>query len=505
MPTFTTNMRERMASYSGRVINWIFNRTATGQALSERQRNSAARQTLYAINEGLYDNQCYDDPQHWKTIREKWLKKCPPDDHVIGWFSPFKEIVEAYQNVLPGTFGNGLEIDDKADEQGRPVNRQIIEPITTIWRDSGLDSTKAEMLRYGANLGTFALRAVQLDSGAVVVQVHHPGRIFDAEIDGQGNCVAVVLKYFLPFNVSTDPMSPSYTQVEVVEVITKEEFSLTFNGEQQLADDVRPNKLGFCPYVIAPHKRTGTIFGDWSYKGSEAQIHAINYRIHKQNISIGRHQFPKWILASGGGPPAEVNIGGDNVIWLELRKDTPNPFAQPAVPQIDQEHALKFWIETRNMIRGRQPELTINDVQLFSNISGETIAQVLKPAEAAILGVRPNYDHALIRAMQMALTIGAKAGRWELGTTDLDEAYRTGLLNWRLKQRPALPMTPQMQVAMIDAQLAEQNAKLAMAAAAMKLGLPLDEVWKLAGYTTAQIAKMKEAKAKIDVVPTVDQ
>ena len=37
---------------------------------------------------------------------------------------------------------------------------------------------------------------------------------------------------------------------------------------------------------------------------------------------------------------------------------------------------------------------------------GETLAQVPKRAESAILDVRPAYDHAYIRAIQMALSIG---------------------------------------------------------------------------------------------------
>lgn len=475
------------------------------RATQERQRSAEARETLYSLNDSLYDNAAY--LTHWDRIREICFPKCDPGTRIFGYFSPFKEIVEAYQNVMPGTFGEGVSIANEFE--GKPINPKLADPIRKIWRDSNLDTEKSMIIRRAANLGTVGLRIAYFsDSARVVIQHDHPSRLHYVEQDARGNVVAVTLKYKMPRNVGTN-LEPKYEDVEVVELLTKDEFSVKHDGEEQLDSDQRKNNHGFCPYVLLRHKDSGVTFGDWSYKGSEHIIHAINFRISQQDRSIARHMFPKWVMASAGDKPQSVAMGSEEAVWLKLQQDGPTPFLQAIVPQLDQEHTREFWMELREMIRGAQPELTINDVKLLGNVSGETIMQVLKPAESAILGVRPNYDHAFIRIIQMGLSIMADNAVADVGTgsgeTAGDKAYESGLLNFTFADRPALPQTPAQVTALATASVADRSARFGVAKAAQGLGVSVSEVLRIAGYTEKEIKTILDEKATADVVPAVEQ
>jgi hypothetical protein len=476
----------------------MFTNTPSAVAQEQRAVNPDARLALYRMNAALYDNNAY--ATLWTEIKSQCFPKCDPMVRVFGQVSPFKEIVEAYQNCMPGTYGNEIKIADKVDE--KDVNPKLSEPVRTIWRDSNLDSDKATIQRHAANLGTVGMRPTVVN-GKVVIQHDHPERIFDVEQDAMGNVVSIVLKYESTRNVSSDLLSPDYQKVDVVEIITKDEFSQTFDGVEQLTQ--QRNQFGFCPYVILRHVDNGTLYGDWAYKGTEHSIHQINFRISQQGRSIGRNEFPKWFAAAGGPKPKEFDVDGGTMAYVEMRPDSPPPLFQAIVPAIDQASAMAYWMEERDMLRGRQPELTIRDVKLLASVSGEAILRALTPAKMAILGVRPNYDHAFRRAVQMAISIGCDLGLWDVGTGKGigagDGAYRQGLEAFEWAPRPALPETPQERLAIEQAATAGQQAKLSVAKQTQGLGVSADEVLRQAGYSDQEIAAIKAEKTTKDVVP----
>lgn len=461
----------------------------------DHQTDAGGREITYAVNDALYDNYVYELSRSGGYLERILYQYFGINDcskvRLVGHFNPIKEIVESYQNVIGGSYGKEIQLADDVD--GEPVKPAILEPVKQIWRDSNLDSDKAMIQRHAANLGSVGLRAVLKPSGKVVVQYDHPSRIHYIEEDSEGNKVAVVLKYTLPRNTGT-LIDPKYEMVEVIEVITKDEFSQTIDGVEQIPDEQRTNRYGFCPYVVMCHKDNGTPFGDWAYKGSERVIHAINYRISRQDKSIDRHQFPNWFAAAGGDKPETIDMGGEKLTYAKLGADTPTPFMQAIVANLDQEAAAKFWMELRDMLRGRQPELTINDVRLLSNVSGETVMQVLKPAESVILAARPLYEHAFIRVLQMCMSIGADEGLWDLGTGRGegagDRAYKSGVEAMAFAERPALPPTPVQQQAFADGAVADRVAKAGLAKQLQGLGVSEQEVLRTAGYTDKEIAAM---------------
>lgn len=475
---------------------------------TEWQKDPASRESLYTINQLMYDGAVYYSRQNGGCLEDILRDYCnvttTAKGRIIPHFLPVKEIVDFYGFVMPGTWGEEIRpvLQDKTTD---PVDDKFLATLTTIWRDSNLNSEKSRITKLASLFGTVGLRVPRIAGASedgsgdkVIIQPDEPSRIFNPEEDAAGNCVSVVLKYKIPVNRGTS-VDPEWEDAEVVEIINKDEFSRKINGKEQVPKDDRRNTFGFCPYVLLRHEDNGTIWGDYAFKGSESQIHNINWRITRQGTSIDRTQFSNWFFTAGGPKPVEIDLGdGQKAQYTQTAQGTPPPSAEAIVPKIDQASATNYVLELMAMMRSRQPELIFNDVKLLSGLSGESIAQILTPAKKAILDVRPNYDHAFIRALQMATSIRADLGLSDMGSNG-DELYKSGKLAFAFAKRDPLPQTDYQRQAQAAADNAPRAAKFANAKALQGIGGDDRSLLEEAGYTEEQIDKMLGAKASDDV------
>jgi hypothetical protein len=464
--------------------------------------SAETRAGQYRINELFYANRIYamrNDGGLLETICERDLAcDCVEGTRVIPVVG-VREIVDLYLNVWPGVWGNGMGVADKFD--GVDVNAALVKAVRKVWRDSGLDTVKSVGLRLGANLGTCGIR-IRATADRVQLDFVHPGDIADFEEDEQGNVKAVLLRYTRPMPEELGEENPRVVEVE--ERIDTTSFSLTYDGKEQLEGDELVNRFGFCPFVILRH-RTSTVsqWGEWAYAGAEPQIHAINWRFSRQDAAIDDNQFPQWFATAGGKKPDSLKVGRSELAYVQSQPDTPPPSLAPLVAQLQHDPILKFTLTLRDMLRGRQPEITFNDIQLLSGVSGESLAQALKPTANAIETVRPNYDHALIRAIQMCISIGGMMGvagyEGFAGTAEASRLdYLAGKLNFRFIDRPPLPLSPFDKITQTEVDTARRTQDLADATAAAGAGVSQMEVLKIAGYDETTAAKIIADRAAED-------
>ena len=479
---------------------------------------------LYAVNDLLYDNRAYlagADGGALESILQTYLglshADCPEGTSlarmypVRGHFSPFKEIVDVYQNCVPGTWGDETRPADTVGTgvNERPVNPQLLPALDDVWRMSNLDTEKQKIQRWAANFGTVGLRVTAeprrpANASRVSIKADHPARLFNFEEDNEGNATAVCLKYKQPINYGSLE-EPDYDYPEVVETITREEHSLTINGRQQVPEAGRRNDLGFTPYVILRHKDNGSPYGDWAYKGIEQAVHAINWRITRQGGAIDRNERPKWFGAGGGDKPDTVDLGDTSMTYVKLDPDTPAPFLQAIVPTLPYNDIRAHWEALIELVRRYNPEININDVRLLAGVSGESLAQVLKATEQMVLNARPLYRHALKRATQMAVSAGVTVGLWDVGTgygpEQAEAAYRRGLEDWDFADASALPETPQQRLVKAQARTAEDAADFDLARKAIGAGADEQEALGVAGYDDDEAAAIVRRKREVDVEP----
>lgn len=492
------------------TIDSVFGRLGYVRAKPEDVVKFDVRNGAYAINELLYSGSVYQTRANGGALEDILRTYIGPAftdanrNRILPLFNPVAEIVETYQHVLPGTWGDGVTLADKVND--RPIDQAIREPLANIWKASNFDSEKAKLIRWGANFGTVGIRVVARGArdnrpSRVSIVADHPSRLFNFEEDGEGNVVAVCLKYQMPVNRGT-LADPTWETVDVVEEITREGFSLTYDGAEQIEDADRANGLGFCPYVVLKHRDNGTAYGDWAYRGSEAALHRINWRYSRQDKSIDRHQFPNWFFAAGGDAPIEdVDMGDSKGHYVKTVAGTPPPVMQAIVPDIDQGSAMEFVATLRKQFRSRQPELVLNDLELLANTSGDSLELSLKAAEKKIADAKPNYIHAITRALQMGVSAGNAVGAWPIGG---DQDYRAGRLDFAFSPMPLLPLTTSQRALQAAADVAGDKAKLEVAQQAKLLGLPQKEQWRKAGYTEPQIATLLQERSDQPVLDTED-
>jgi hypothetical protein len=118
----------------------------------------------YAQNQAMLDNRIYDirqDGGFREIILERLFGVTQVDAQGVrlaGVYNPTRNIVDAYQNVFRGNYGQEIRVSETVD--GRPVNPKLTaedSPIAKIWRWSNLDTQKQIMQEWAANLGTVGL------------------------------------------------------------------------------------------------------------------------------------------------------------------------------------------------------------------------------------------------------------------------------------------------------------------------------------------------------------
>lgn len=497
------------------ILNYFSPRQklTAGNIDTRLQSDQASRQHQYAFNHAMLKNRVYRTEAYGgfraQVFKEAFNMDCSPELRLVGAYNPTREIVDAYQNCLRGAFGGQeLKVADKVE--GRDVNSLLVDeaesPIGKIWRWSNLDTAKSLMQEWAANLGTVGIRIVaqndaEPDNRRVTLQIDHPGVIYDFDTDDRNNVTDIELRY-----KDMDGPFGNREEVEVREVIGKDRFVKEVDGVNVLEPDQRRNELGVCPYVILRHREEGEPFGRWAYDGSEDIIHWINLLMVNQGESVMEHAWPQWFAAAGGPKPEEFTIGRRKVAYVRMEPDTPAPIFEPLVAALDQGGATEHLTVLMDKLHGRQPEVVLSDTKVLSGQSGETIAKLQIAAEAAIMRARGQYEHALIRAIQIGLSEGIRMGMWDLGSgmgsaEQADKSYQSGEEDFAFAERSALPMTPFDKINNAKAEVAAEKEKLGLGSAAQSAGMDEQAALEKAGVEPKKAKAIVKRKRKVDVVP----
>jgi hypothetical protein len=214
-------------------------------------------------------------------------------------------------------------------------------------------------------------------------------------------------------------------------------------------------------------------------------------------------------------PPPRVNSGGtdnDDDATITIGDDTfirlpGNASLQSLVPQLQYEAALKILQDHMRELRQDIPELAYYEVTERSDLSGRALRLMLGPALQRAAEARGNAQAALVRADQMALTLGAQAGLF----TDLGGTYESGAFEHGFAERDVLPVDP---LDKAEQARAEGQAAQAWTAAGFPAEIAYAQVhgWdladeRLAVFTRDRLAAIRREQmmAAEDVPPMMEQ
>jgi hypothetical protein len=357
----------------------------------------------------------------WNQNVTDWETK----SRIVPHYNAFRSIVDVYQHALSGKLGDGLEIDEKAN--GKPVYTDLPDLIGRVWRWSNLDAEKDPLIQTVANQGTAGLRIVYQagdtpDLSRVYLAWDHPRYIKSVETDARGNVRHVVLKWTIE---SHDEDGRVEDSIEVRTELSADEFSLQYDGEEQLTPAERRNGLGVCPYALVRQRAVpDSPFGLHAYAGSEQAVHALNYGASELGSSVWDVIYPTW-FATGGGklPAAPWALDKSKLVYVQTAAGTPPPTMDPMVPTVPVLAALAYLQQTADWLLSAQPELVWAAIRLLAGISGEALARVQQPTEGCVMRARAMYEESIIRGVQIALSVGVYHG---LPDFDLGRARARG-------------------------------------------------------------------------------
>lgn len=224
-------------------------------------------------------------------------------------------------------------------------------------------------------------------------------------------------------------------------------------------------------------------------------------------------------MTSPAAKPTKFVLSKTKLVYGRTQEGQPNPTLDSLVPDIDIAAVTAFVMDCLDQLRAAQPELLLNNVKLLSGISGETLSRVLEPAKSACLRARQRYEDALVRAMQLAVSVGIynDVPGFDVGTGTgskqaADAAYDDGQgpESFAFAPRPALPQTPQDRITEAQANVADRKAKVELAAELSALPVSADEQLRTAGYAQKDVDKIQaerlldEAEAALGEAGTDD-
>lgn len=465
----------------------------------------------YVLRDRMLDGSIYRKGFGLQEILRALNRPCGVDDEgkwsVPGYYNPVPQIVGFYEHTLYGHWGEELR---PVDREGNDVDETLADLLGRLWRWSRLDVRKSELTTLASNHGTAGIRIVHDDNDGdprIWLDFDDPRWITRVDFDARGNCRTVVLEYAL---ARYDTNGRATTPAEVREVISAEGFSLQVDGTEKLDAAQQENVLGVCPYVLCRHKRrTGETFGRHAYDGSERAIWGIDLGLSQLDESLQTHIWPTLFMTAPGDKPQTFQTGKYKLIYVQSKADNPPATLEAVAPNITLAETAEHFAQLDAWLREKNPAMILSALKLLSGISGETMQQVLKPAESEALRARGEYEPAIIQALQIALSIGIAKGvdGFDLGTGKgtaeaAAAAYDDGQgpEYFQFAKRPALPPTVTQQQQQALANTAEQGAKIDLAAKAQKTGVYSDrEVMRLAGMSEADITRNEGEIGRFDL------
>lgn len=433
----------------------------------------------YYLNNGLYDELRLAG----YFLEEAELKELR---------NPAQRVVKFYADTIwPGKLPNALPLEVEGNEA-------IVEPIHQLWKWSNWGEQKQVLARLSAVFGEMYLRvATNEEIDRVFLQLIKPEFVSERDLDERGNITYLRMDSPQSRREATSK-NKFFTRTEVWDRERRRVWEHDKGLEVDLPNLGRPTQeynlaatwgIDFVPFVCAKHLSIGTEErGIGAYLLVLSKIDEANRLATRLHSMLFRHNHPTWALGAnqtrGDGRPVMpprlsgkdedgevVELGGERFIRLPGMSTL-----EALVPNINYESALNTLNAHLQELALDLPELNYYKLSEASELSGKAIRLLLGPAITSGQEVRGNLEDALIRAQQMALTIGQEAGLWRVGS------YDDGDLEHTFAERDIIPVGRMEEAETFKA---ERDA-----------GLPLFTSMRKSGYTEEQMEQVVEDKER---------
>ena len=402
----------------------------------------------YALADAYYSSLgLYAASQRAGVANAEWL----PALKAIRNVAP--RVVEFHASHLwPGTLPDALPIETEYDA--------IIAPIEQVWEWSNWGARKQVAARWLALYGDLFIKvAAPAESGRVYFQLIKPAYVTDFATDERGFLTSIRLD--IPQTEQTGVQTRAVMHTEVWEKGRYRRWVHTHQEGEELHRLGRPREgddvalpFDFVPFVHAQFRDIGEERGTGAFWGALEKIDEANLEATRLSQMVFRHNAVTWALegtgqdSSGRPIPPPIIAGYDGSATASTDRVTlgdeefyrlPSGWTlRQLVPALHYGEALAILQDMMLELEKDLPELAYARITEAggNDQSGRALRFMLTPAINRALEARGNAEGALMRADQMALTLGTLNGLFpNIGT------YEAGDFAHRFKSREVIPIT----------------------------------------------------------------
>jgi len=449
-----------------------------------------ARGLRYQIYWSFYENTTYQDAHTWA---QSMKHKNALYKYVRSLYNPAYRIGNFYSAHL---WGGALD-SEGALEGSIPIvaeNLKLYPAILQLWRNSRMGRLKDVVTLRGSIEGDVVLRVRDdPEKGKVYLERVNPGTVVDLEKDSFGNIKAYTLEETRP-----DPKG-SARSVTYAETATRDGELVVFrtylNGAPFGWDgnpEAWEEPYGFIPMVHWPHNDVGLDWGWSELQPMRSKVFEVDDLASMISDQIRKTVDPVWLMkgsreqsltvtgasrAESGGTDTRPQPGREELkaIWSPSDKIQADPLIAP----LQLNEALTHITALLAELERDYPELQ-TDIWASGATSGRALRVARQRLTTKVVQRREGYDEGLVRAQQMALSIGSLRGYD--GFAGLGK-YEGGALDHEIGERPVFPVDP-----LDDVEIS--RAFWEAAGAAVKAGASLEGYLLSQGYKEEQIAPL---------------
>jgi hypothetical protein len=423
--------------------------------------------------------------------------------------NPTYRVVEFHAGHLwPGQLPGALPI--MADHQ------DIVELIEQVWKWSNWSSTKQVGARQLALFGDMFIKTAQTAArDRVFFQTIEPEQITDFDADERDFLTYVRIDVPM-LRRNTDGTTKAYQHVEIWDkatgmyrswdAIDRPQTPTEELGKPTREETIESFGIDFIPITHAKFADIGEDRGMGAVVPALDKIDEANRQATRLAQMLFRHNNVTNALERSGIdpqgrplPPVRVNDTdptADPQSLITLGDDTfvtlpGNTVLKQLVPNINYDAALHVLQDHMVELEQDLPELVMYRISESGNLSGRAVRLMLAPAIARLEEARGNGESAMIRANQMALTMGSNAGLWDVGTFD------NGDFEHSFEERDVLPND---ELERAQAQQADGAALASYVGAGIPVEQAVQEIWgwsaeRAAQFTVERLAAIQREQA----------
>lgn len=376
--------------------------------------------------------------------------------HIRGVYNP---VFRQNQLLVSYIYGGSIDMENLTSGAIPIVtgNAALIEAIKQVFTWSRWGENKSIYTRYGALLGDSVLKIIDdREKQKVRMEVLHPGKVRDVELDAVGNVLSILIEYerdpdtdvssitpgrFSPLNNWQNNKSYTYS-----EKITKDTFETFKDGEPfaYYADaSGKPvaawaNEYGFVPVVMCQHQPSGLKWGENAFHASIRKIDEVNDLASLLDDQIRKAVIPL-LYAAGTRGESDLDADTSQKDKYTILYGPKDSTLQPVIADIDIVGAGGRIDAVLQELERDLPELALQRMResAGTNMTAPGVKAAYSDAIGRINEARGQYDSALVRALQMAISIGGYNQYENFGGFNLN-SYDAGALDFYIKDRPVI-------------------------------------------------------------------